>query len=91
LPIVAEMPSFDGMADFELKPSEFRPIQDKPLGRPKTLWFGACVFGIGTLLGAYSAAHVAGWWVGLIPVPCAILLGVCIAGLFPAIFNDDRR
>jgi hypothetical protein len=80
------------MPDIDLEPTRYRRVFDKPLARPRLLWSGFAVFGIGTALGVWAAYWYGAPWGALIPVPCAIGLGVAIAGLFPGyFFNDDRN
>ena len=80
------------LADLELKPSEYRKVHTGPLMEPRTLWLGLLFFAFATTLGAFAGWQVGTFWGALIPVPCAICFGVCLAGLFPAkFFNIDRR
>jgi hypothetical protein len=80
------------MADLELKPDEFRHVHSKPLYSARVLWICVLGFAFFTGLGVFAAGHLNAPWAGLIPVPCAIMLGVCLAGLFPRFFftRDPR-
>lgn len=75
-----------GQQDIELEPEAFREVPTKSLARPADLWKGAVLFGIGTLLSAFAADQIGGFWAALIPIPGAIWFGICIAGLFPRFF-----
>lgn len=70
----------------DLEQDEFRTIPTKPLARPRDLWRGVFWFGLGSLLGAFAAWHLNQWWAMMLPIPCAIWLGVSLAGLYPSWF-----
>jgi len=38
---------------------------------------------VGAVLGSFAAWQIGGFWAALIPIPAAMLAGVCWAGLEP--------
>lgn len=74
----------DAPKSLDLDGDEFRRVPTKPLA--KGLMPSAAVALIGAAGGALAAAHLGGFWAALIPIPCAVWLGVALAGMYPQWF-----
>jgi len=79
------------VADLELKPAEFRTVPRKALASPRTLWICVLAFAAFTALGSWVIADRLGPLVALGIVAPALMLGVCLAGLFPRYFFSRRN
>lgn len=79
------------MSQVDLRPAEFRPVLNRPLATPRTLWLCVFVFAAFAALGAYAGWQLHTFWGALCPVPPAIMLGVCLSGLFPRYFFGKRN
>lgn len=65
---------------------DFIDVPRGPLDRPKALYWGMVVFGVGAVVGALAANLIGTWWSAFLPIPMATLFGVALAGRFPASF-----
>lgn len=75
-----------GQQDVDLEPAAFREVPTKPLARPAELWRGVAIFGAGTVLCAFGASALGGFWAAFLPTIPAIWVGIGIAGLYPGMF-----
>jgi hypothetical protein len=67
----------------DLEPEAFRPVHDKPLEHPRTLKRALLICIAGTVLAAFAAWQLGGFWAALLPAGPAMLVGVAWAGLEP--------
>jgi hypothetical protein len=81
----------DEPKSIELAPREFRQVLNKPLTSPALLWRSVAIAAVATVAASFAAWQLGGFWAALLPVPCALWLGVGLAGLFPGWFfgNSD--
>lgn len=82
----AIVPRMDEPKSIELSNGEFRRVPDRPLTSPALLWRIVAIATVATVAASFAAWQLGGFWAALLPVPCALWLGVGLAGLFPGWF-----
>lgn len=74
--------------DIELGQDRYRPVFTRPLASPRMLWGGVAFFGLASIIGAWFPL---GPWGETVFLTVPVMLGVCLAGLFPSYwFRKDR-
>jgi hypothetical protein len=76
----------DGQREIDLAEESFRRIPDKPMAAVKELWRAVITWGLGSILCAFAAWKIGGFWAALLPIAPAIWLGVALVGLHPRWF-----
>jgi hypothetical protein len=77
----------DEKRSVELGRGEYRPVFTGPLG--KYLGWSTAGAVVLTAIAAVGSLFVDAWWAFLMPIPPAILIGVCWAGFTPAYWFRD--
>lgn len=77
---------FRGMSEppeLELDRSAFRQVFNGPLANPKHLRIGLVFFLAASALCAWGAWWIGAFWAAFLPIPCAVMAGIALAGLEP--------